>query len=190
MGVRLYNPLTGRFLQVDPVVGGNANAYDYCTGDPINCTDLDGRWGWRSVLKWTALAGAVVGAVACGASIVCGIAVGAVTAAVSYVATNARTNNWSWIDFGFTAVFSGLVGAAEVQTNPGSFAGQGREIKFSKNFRVAPFGNRTGHRLGRYPHYHRRRIDSRTGETRHGQGVGRHRPWESKKGDKSWWSRW
>ncbi len=51
MGVRLYNPLTGRFLQVDPVVGGNANAYDYCTGDPINCTDLDGRWGfhWRSV---------------------------------------------------------------------------------------------------------------------------------------------
>lgn len=24
-----------------------ANAYDYCTGDPIDCFDLDGRWsGW------------------------------------------------------------------------------------------------------------------------------------------------
>ena len=43
MGVRLYNPTLGRFLTTDPVVGGNANPYDYCTGDPINCTDLDGR---------------------------------------------------------------------------------------------------------------------------------------------------
>ncbi|WP_405086000.1 RHS repeat-associated core domain-containing protein [Microbispora sp. NBC_01389] len=48
MGVRLYNPATGRFLQIDPVVGGNANAYDYCGADPINCRDLDGQrsCGW------------------------------------------------------------------------------------------------------------------------------------------------
>lgn len=46
MGVRLYNPVTGRFLQIDPVPGGSANAYEYCTADPINCADLDGaRWG-------------------------------------------------------------------------------------------------------------------------------------------------
>lgn len=43
MGARLYNPTTARFLQVDPVAGGSANAYDYCLGDPINCLDLDGR---------------------------------------------------------------------------------------------------------------------------------------------------
>jgi hypothetical protein len=50
MGVRLYNPTTGRFLSVDPVPGGNANPYEYCSGDPVNCTDLDGRWGkWK---KW------------------------------------------------------------------------------------------------------------------------------------------
>ncbi|MEU8270769.1 DNRLRE domain-containing protein [Sphaerisporangium sp. NPDC049002] len=50
MGVRLYNPTTGRFLQVDPVVGGSANAYDYCNADPINCRDLDGRCpgGWKA----------------------------------------------------------------------------------------------------------------------------------------------
>ncbi|MFF5206083.1 DNRLRE domain-containing protein [Streptosporangium sp. NPDC000396] len=45
MGVRLYNPTTGRFLQVDPLVGGSANAYDYCFADPINCTDLAGTAG-------------------------------------------------------------------------------------------------------------------------------------------------
>ncbi|MER7845079.1 ricin-type beta-trefoil lectin domain protein [Kitasatospora sp. NPDC096077] len=44
MGVRLYNPATGRFLSVDPVQGGNANAYDYVYGDPINQYDLDGRF--------------------------------------------------------------------------------------------------------------------------------------------------
>lgn len=46
MGVRLYTPALGRFLQTDPIVGGNANAYDYCTADPINCTDLSGEYSY------------------------------------------------------------------------------------------------------------------------------------------------
>lgn len=46
MGARLYAPALGRFLQVDPEPGGNANPYDYCSGDPVNCTDLDGNWGF------------------------------------------------------------------------------------------------------------------------------------------------
>lgn len=52
MGVRVYNPMTGRFIQTDPVPGGNANAYVY-PQDPINAFDLDGRMrqegdeGWR-----------------------------------------------------------------------------------------------------------------------------------------------
>ncbi|MEV7280409.1 DNRLRE domain-containing protein [Streptomyces sp. NPDC093111] len=44
MGVRLYDPALGRFLSVDPVAGGSANAYDYAFADPVNQTDPDGRW--------------------------------------------------------------------------------------------------------------------------------------------------
>lgn len=52
MGVRLYNPATGRFLQRDPVLGGNANSYVY-PADPIRTYDLSGMfktsWGWTKV---------------------------------------------------------------------------------------------------------------------------------------------
>jgi RHS repeat-associated protein len=47
MGVRLYNTATGRFLSVDPIYGGNANAYDYCTASPTGCVDLTGMRGNR-----------------------------------------------------------------------------------------------------------------------------------------------
>lgn len=43
MGVRSYVPTIGRFLSVDPVSGGSANAYDYANQDPVNTTDLGGE---------------------------------------------------------------------------------------------------------------------------------------------------
>jgi hypothetical protein len=75
--------------------------------------------------------------------------------------------------------FAGLLGAFV----GGGLAGSGREVRFGPNFRIAPFGNRTGNRLGELPHYHRGGIDPTTGETLQGQGIGRHRPWEKKATD-------
>ncbi len=56
-------------------------------------------------------------------------------------------------------------------------------IKHNKgDVRINPFGNRDDNGLGPLPHYHRRGD----GE---GQATGRHRPWETKNGDESFWSR-
>ncbi|MDK3257512.1 DNRLRE domain-containing protein [Blastococcus capsensis] len=85
MGVRLYDPGTGRFWSPDPVPGGNATAYDYCSGDPVNCTDLDGRWSWGGLLKKVAVVAEI-------ASIIPG-PVGAAAGAISagaYAATGNR----------------------------------------------------------------------------------------------------
>ncbi|MFN8037136.1 MAG: PA14 domain-containing protein [Acidimicrobiia bacterium] len=43
MGVRLYDPNLGRFLQADPIEGGCANDYMYVHGDPVNASDVSGR---------------------------------------------------------------------------------------------------------------------------------------------------
>jgi RHS repeat-associated protein len=51
MGVRLYDPTTGRFLSMDPEPGGSCNDYDYACGDPINRFDLDGK-RWHFHCHW------------------------------------------------------------------------------------------------------------------------------------------
>ncbi len=51
MGVRDYSAAAGRFSQVDPMFGGNANAYDF-PENPLTEFDLSGNWkmtwGWTS----------------------------------------------------------------------------------------------------------------------------------------------
>lgn len=50
MGVRLYNPGTGRFLSVDPVPGGTDNPYVYVL-NPTDQYDLNGQW-WSRRKVW------------------------------------------------------------------------------------------------------------------------------------------
>ena|GEM_PF-1215815 len=59
MGVRLYNPATGRFLSVDPVPGGNANAYTYPL-NPVDGFDLSGRF-WHPHIPFSKVGWGVVG---------------------------------------------------------------------------------------------------------------------------------
>jgi len=49
MGVRVYAPVMGRFLQIDPVYGGNESTYGY-PNNPITMFDLDGRMSLS--FKW------------------------------------------------------------------------------------------------------------------------------------------
>ncbi|GAA4038790.1 hypothetical protein GCM10022248_00760 [Nonomuraea soli] len=86
MGVRLYSPTLGRFLQTDPVAGGSCNAYDYVCQDPVNQFDLDGRWGWfKKALN-------VVAKVAEVASYIPG-PIGTIAGGISAV-SYAATGNW------------------------------------------------------------------------------------------------
>ncbi|MFI1106046.1 DNRLRE domain-containing protein [Streptomyces melanogenes] len=197
MGVRLYNPQTGRFLSTDPVPGGNANAYDYCSADPLTCFDLDGRWGWRKWLKGAAVVGGVVGALACGASVVCGVAVGAAAAAATYTAGHAGTRHWSWGGFAkhtTVGAISGLGwgGFARAAGKSGvHFAWKGTRrfgVSFTKkasargsNFwwnRGGKYGNNfrihshriKGYSRWKFVHYHHRGRG----------GIGNHRPWQGR----------
>lgn len=52
MGERVYNSVTGRFNQVDPVAHGSSNAYDYVDQNPVTGFDLSGRCHWYS---WSCL---------------------------------------------------------------------------------------------------------------------------------------
>lgn len=69
-----------------------------------------------------------------------------------------------------------------------SMAVTGAEVTIG-GVRLAPFGNRTGNPTGELPHYHRRVLDPMTSEPAPGQGIGRHRPWDTRSTDTSFWDR-
>ncbi len=51
MGVRLYDPLVGRFTASDPVEGGSANSYDYANASPCNNLDLTGTESYSNITE-------------------------------------------------------------------------------------------------------------------------------------------
>jgi hypothetical protein len=102
MGVRLYDPGTGRFWSRDPSPGGSATAYDYCSGDPVNCTDLDGHWGmFASLVKKYAAKVARVAEIV--ATVVPG-PIGAAAAAISAGAYAATGNKSKALERGVMTV--------------------------------------------------------------------------------------
>jgi len=60
---RWYDPSTGSFLSPDPMgFQDSSNLYAFCAGDPVNCSDPTGEFGWSDVkahasVTWGALKG-------------------------------------------------------------------------------------------------------------------------------------
>ena len=118
----------------------------------------------------------------------------AIVATVSVVSLGVGLYQWHQSGFAVDSRVAGQVlgGAIAGGISARGFA-TGKEFTIGK-MRIAPWGNRgnlaPAHPTGRYPHYHRARghpnpIRAAQGEIAPGQGMKRHRPWDTKPEDKS-----
>ncbi|MDR0231527.1 MAG: FG-GAP-like repeat-containing protein [Dysgonamonadaceae bacterium] len=107
MNARLYDPVLGRFMGMDPYVQmpdftQSHNRYSYCLNNPLIYTDPDGEFIFSLFLGPI---GVVLDAMCWGAVI------GAGTGAVAYTVGAGISGNWSWSGFG-NAIGMGAVGGA------------------------------------------------------------------------------
>ncbi|MFP4439784.1 MAG: RHS repeat-associated core domain-containing protein, partial [Chloroflexaceae bacterium] len=172
-GARDYDAATGRWTSKDPLGfnAGDTNLYRYVGNDPVNWIDPTGHIP----------------------AFVAGALVGALSAAVLDIGLQLLLNRWQWEcinwgQVGWSMAIGGLLGGTAAQAR--RWYRVGKEFSIGRNFRIAPFGNRTGHRFGEYPHYHRVRrfgpkFPGKRFTPRPGQGMDRHRPWEPDPRDKS-----
>lgn len=180
-----YDPLVGRFLQQDPLgTAAGVNVYQYVKSRPTRFSDpsglVSGDPGEDLYYSDTpAYSPDVPDAYAAGDfaagfgdTVSSGFGIAWYFGYPSM--TEAIRNQWTSMGYGDSV--SGCSGnyrlgqasalAWLISFNAIGFA-QGYEfVLFNRNLRIAPWGNRTGHRIGRWPHYHRR------------PGIGKHRPWE------------
>ena len=178
---RDYDPSLGRYLQADPIgLAGGQSMYGYAYQNPMRFVDpegLDGAWydnlpsGYHMGGQPTMMDGYAAMIMSERDPQRQQDLIGEAGLAGAEVTANALL------------IASGTMGGASVCR----FAAHGRELSLSKNLRIAPFGNRTGHPTGKWPHYHRGVPDrSRPGHSVDGQGMRRHRPWDKKSTDRTW----
>lgn len=187
---RYYDPSTGQFLSRDPIEDQTFEPYAYAGNNPANAIDPSGLFGIGDA--WDAgkeiLTRGAEGALGEADGIASVLTFGKLSVSeVLGIDTDCLGPSYAiGRPFGVTV---GLMVPVERAVAGVRYLKDGREIKIGNNVRIAPGGNRTGHAFGRFPHYHRRVVDPATGQTVPGGGISRHRPWETKSTDKSFWDR-
>jgi RHS repeat-associated protein len=94
---RYYDPATGQFLSVDPILSQTLAPYSYATGNPVSNRDPNGLCGWLSgCAEFAALAGGIAWA-ACAvflsfASFLCGTVAAGIGSLAAYI-----WDNWGHI---------------------------------------------------------------------------------------------
>jgi RHS repeat-associated protein len=186
MGVRLYDPTTGRFLSMDPVPGGNANAYEYCNGDPLNRYDLDGRFGWGKWIDRVGTGLAIAGMFGCAAcsAISAGISLGRGIYKVRHGDRSGYLDIAGSVTFGAGKAFKyggRIWKSRKMARYPKGVRGRGRAYKRARS--RAAKANRRYHR--RYTH-RADRIDRWYGGASTAYGMyGEYRSWRTQG-----WRRW
>ncbi|HEX2050194.1 MAG TPA: RHS repeat-associated core domain-containing protein [Actinomycetota bacterium] len=201
---RYYEPASGRFVSEDPIGfgGGDVNLYAYVWSSPTNHTDPLGLCGWTD--PFGCIGDGAQAVWDAGSDLVTAgrKTLGSIGDAIYNWSGWDEVGNFAagWGDaasFGITYWIRDQMGTNDViDTSSGWYKGgfvggvanvaainvlgyvRGAEFWIGRNLRIAPWGNRTGHPVGRYPHYHRR-ITGPDGKTVPGGSLKRwHRPWE------------
>lgn len=136
VGARYYDPQVGRFISRDAVL--SEHPYLYCEHEPVNAVDPSGEDWFDDLTNFFAGMGDA-------------ISFGLTDCVRNWLGTNDVVDHRSgWYKGGEVAGYAWWFAFNGVGYQTGW------KFRFGRNWRIAPWGNRTGHRNGRYPHYHRR----------------------------------